>query len=70
MLKRERRVVNGSLIKDLVFFSRRTILKCNHEPSTKSLQDAGIQACAEVDVIPQGPLDGGHMANGRVEMAV
>ena len=29
-----------------------------------------IQACVGVEVIPQGPLEGDHMANGRVEMAV
>ena len=29
-----------------------------------------IQACAGVEVIPQGPREGDHMANGRVEMAV
>ena len=55
-------------IKDLGF--RRTILKCDNEPSTKSLQDAVIQACAGVEVIPEGPPEGDHMANGRVEMAV
>ena len=27
-----------------------------------------IQACAGVDVIPWGPLEGGHMACGCVEM--
>ena len=41
-------------IKDLVF--RMIILKCDNEPSTKSLEDAVIQACAGVDVIPQGRL--------------
>ena len=55
-------------IKDLGF--RRIMLKCDDEPSTKPLQDALIQACAGVEVIPQGPLDGDHMANGRVQMAV
>ena len=29
-----------------------------------------IQACAGLEVIPQGPPEGDHMANGRVEMAV
>ena len=29
-----------------------------------------IPACAGVDVIPQGPPEGDHMSNGRVEMAV
>ena len=29
-----------------------------------------IQACAGVEVIPEGPLEGDHMANGREEMAV
>ena len=55
-------------IKDLAF--RRIILKCGNEPSTKALQDAVIQTCVGVDVIPQEPLDGGHMANGRVELAM
>ena len=45
-------------------------MKCNDEPSTKALQDAVIHACVGVEVIPQGPLEGDHMANGRVEMAV
>ena len=55
-------------IKDLGF--RTIILKCDNEPSTKALPDAVIHACAGVEVIPQGPPDGDHMANGRVEMAV
>ena len=55
-------------IKDLVF--RRIILKCDNEPSTKSVQDAVVHAFAGVEVIPQGPPEGDHMANGRVEMAV
>ena len=41
-----------------------------YEPSTKALQDAVIHACVRVEVIPQGPPDGDHIANGRVEMAV
>ena len=40
-------------IKDLGF--RRINLECDSEPSTKALQDALIQACAGVGVIPQGP---------------
>ena len=52
-------------IRDLGF--RRIILKCNHESSTKSLQAAVTQACAGVEVIPPGPLEGDHMASGRVE---
>ena len=36
----------------------------------KSLQDAVMQACVGVEVIPQGPPEGDHMANGRVDMAV
>ena len=55
-------------IKDLGF--RRIILNCDDEPSTKALQDAVIHACVGVEVIPQGPLEGDHMANGSVEMAV
>ena len=55
-------------IKDLGF--RRVILKCDNEPSTKSLQDAVIHACLGVEVIPQKPPECDHRANGRVEMAV
>ena len=55
-------------MKDLGF--RRIILKCDNEPSTKALQDAVFHACVGVEVIPQGPPEGDHMANGRVEMAV
>ena len=58
----------GRLIKDLRF--RRFILKCDNEPSTKSFQDAVIQACVGVEVIPQGSLEVDHLANGRVEMVV
>ena len=49
---------------------RRIILKCDNEPSTKALQDAVIFACVGVEVIPQGPPEGDHMANGRLGMAV
>ena len=49
---------------------RRILLKCDDEPSTKALQDALIHARVGVEVIPQGPLEGDHMANGRVELAV
>ena len=52
-------------IKDLGF--RRIILECDNEPSTKALQDAVIHACVGVEVIPQGPPEGDHMVNGRVE---
>ena len=55
-------------IQDLGF--RRIILKCDNEPSTKALQHAVTEACAGMEVIPQGPPEGDHMANGRVEMAV
>ena len=55
-------------IKDLGF--RRIILNCDNEPSTKALQTAVAQACVGVEVIPQAPPEGDHMANGRVEMAV
>ena len=80
MKKRERRVVNGNVpqhtpfhfllvfIKDLGFC--RIILKRGFEPSTKALQDAVILACVGVEVIPQGPPEGDHIANGRVEMAL
>ena len=46
-------------IKDLGF--RRIILKCDSEPSTKSLQDAVIEACAGVEVVPPAPFEGDHM---------
>ena len=80
MVKRKRRVANGKVpqhtpfhflsgfIKDLGF--RRIILKCDNEPSTKALKDAVIHACVGLEVLPQGPPEGDHMANGRVEMAV
>ena len=55
-------------IKDIGF--RKMILKCDNEPSTKAFQDAVIHACAGEEVIPQGPHESDHMANGRVEMAV
>ena len=55
-------------IKDLGF--RRIILKCDDESSTKALQDAVIHACVGLEVIPQEPPEGDHMANGRVGMAV
>ena len=55
-------------IKDVCFC--RLILKCDNEPSTIALQDAVIHACVGVEVIPQGPPEGDHSANGRVEMAV
>ena len=55
-------------VEDLGF--HRVILKCDSEPSTKSLQDAVIHACLGVEVIPQKPPECDHRANGRVEMAV
>ena len=78
MLKLERHVVKGKALQHIPFLvcfikdlgCRRIILKCDSEPSTRSLQDAVIQACAGVEVIPQGPLEGDQMANGRVEIAV
>ena len=36
----------------------------------KSRRVAVIQACAGVDVIPQGQFKGDHIANGCVETAV
>ena len=47
-------------IKDLGF--RRIILKCDNESNTRALQDAVIHACVGVEVIPQGLLEGDHMA--------
>ena len=75
MVKRERHVVNGKVpqhtpchflvgfMKNLGF--RRIILKCDNELSTKALQDAVIHACVGVEVIPKGPLERNHTANGR-----
>ena len=75
MVKWEPHVVNGkvsqhapfhflsAVIKDLGF--RRIFLKCDNEPSKKALQDAVIHACVGVEVIPQGPLEGDHMASGN-----
>ena len=66
LVKLERHVVNGHVQQHIPFhflsFSskilvlRRIILKCDNEPSTKSLQDAVIQVCAGVEVTPQGQL--------------
>ena len=79
MVKRKRHVVNGKvpqhtpfhflLVSSKILGSRRIILKCDTDPSTKALQDAVIHACVGVEVIPQGQPEGDHMANGRVEMA-
>ena len=71
----ERKGATASSISFLVVFIkvlgfRTTIVKCDHEPSAKALQHGVIQACAGVEVIPQGPPEGDHMANGRVAMAV
>ena len=55
-------------IKDLGFAG--SILKCDNEQSTKTHQYAVIHACVGAEVIPQGPPEVDHMANGRVEMAV
>ena len=54
--------------KILVF--RRIILKRDNEPTTKALQAAVIQACMGVEVIPQGPPEGDHVASGRVGLGV
>ena len=74
MVKRERHVVNGMVPQHTPFHfllvSSKIFLKFDNEPSTKALQGAVIQACAGVEVISQGPLEGDHMANGGVEMAV
>ena len=50
-------------IKDLGF--RRILLKFDSETSTKEFLDSVIHACVGVEVIPQGPLEGAHMASGR-----
>ena len=38
--------------------------------NSKALQDVVIRACVGVEVNPQGPREGDHMTNGRVEMAM
>ena len=80
MVKRERRVVNGKVpqhtpfhflsVSSKILVFAESFSKCDSEPSTKALQDAVIHACVGVEVIPQGPPEGDHMAKGRVEMAV
>ena len=55
-------------IKDLDFC--RITSKCENEPSMKIFQEAMSHACVGVEVIPQGPPEGDHIPNGRVEMAV
>ena len=79
MVKRERHVANENapsacsisflvgFIKDLGF--RSIFLKCDNKPSTKSPQDAVIQACAGVEMIPQGVPEGDHMDRGSVRIA-
>ena len=54
-------------IEDLGF--RRIILKYNREPHMEAFHDAVIHACSGVEVIPQEPPEGDHIANGRVEMS-
>ena len=54
-------------IKDLG--CRRIILKCDNEPSTDALQDAVIHACVGVEVVPQGPPESDHVANGNAELS-
>ena len=80
MVKRDRWVVNGKvpqhtplhflLVLSKISFFRRINLKRDNDASTTALQDAVIHACVGVEVIPQGPPEGDHMANGRVDMAV
>ena len=80
MVKRERHVVSGKvpqhtpfhflLVSSKILVFAESLLKCNNEPSAEALQDAVIHARVGVEVISQGPPEGDHMANGRVEMAV
>ena len=65
----ERKGPTAYSISFLVGFIKDLGLRRN-EPSTEALQDAVIHACAGVEVIPQGPHEGDHTANGRAEMAV
>ena len=53
-------------ITDLCF--RRIILKCDHEPNTKSVQDAVIQTWGRVEGIPEGPLEGGGCERNKTTM--
>ena len=80
MVNRERRVVLRKvpqhtpfhifLVSSKILVLAESFLKCDNEPSTEAYQDAVFHACVGVEVIPQGPLEGDHTANGRVEMAV
>ena len=80
MVKPDRHVVSGNVPQHTPFrflwassqilVFAESLLKCDNEPNTKSRQDAVIQACAGVEVMSQGPREGDHLANGRVEMAV
>ena len=55
------------LVSSKILVFAESFLKCDGEPSTKALRDAVIHACVGVEVIPQGPPEGDHMANGCVE---
>ena len=80
MVRQERHVVGREVLQHTQFHFlsvasevlvfRRIILECDNEPSTESLQDSVIQACAGVEVVPQGSPEGDHKANGRVEIGV
>ncbi|CAK0855964.1 unnamed protein product [Prorocentrum cordatum] len=56
------------LIRDLGY--RRLILKCDNEPATKALQKKIEESVVGVEILPQGPPEGDHRANGLVEAAV
>ena len=58
------------LVSSKILVFAESFSKCDNEPSTTSLQDAVIRACAGVEVIPRGPPVGDHMANVRVEIAL
>eukprot|EP00959_Pyramimonas_sp_CCMP1952_P224160 4686863-Pyramimonas_sp.AAC.1 len=46
------------------------ILKCDNEASTKALQKKVEESVVGVEIVPQGPPEGDHRANGLAEMAV
>ena len=77
MVKRERHVVNGtrSILHFIsCWFHQRSWFSQNrfemrHRTEHEIISRCVIQACAGVELFPQEPPGGDHMANGRVEMA-
>eukprot|EP00959_Pyramimonas_sp_CCMP1952_P170554 3564075-Pyramimonas_sp.AAC.1 len=55
-------------VRDLGY--RRLILKCDNEAPTMALQKKVEESVVGVEIVPQGPPEGDHRANGLAEMAV